>query len=82
MALNLYRNIYASGSVPQDWAPVRGGTLKYPVRNRAVLRGLRRLRPGRWRKVIKQGNEGEIHYYEHESGWVAGVKFFPRRVTP
>ena len=76
MPLNLYSDIYASGSVPQDWTPLRGGALKYPVRNRAVLRELRRLRSGRWQKVIKYGNIGEVHYFEHQSGRVAGVKFF------
>ena len=80
MPLHLYSSIYASGSVPQDWTPRRGGTLKYPVRNGAVLRELRRLRRGRWQKVIKQGNSGEAHYFEHESGSVAGVKFFPTTV--
>ncbi len=50
MPLNLYPDIYASSSVPQGWLPVRGGALKYPVHNRAVLRELRRLRPGRWNK--------------------------------
>ena len=29
-----------------------------------------------WQKVIKKGNSGEVHYFEHESGQVAGVKFF------
>ena len=81
MPLNLYPDVYKSGSVPYDWRPVRGGVLKYPVRNHAVLRELRRLRPGRWQKVIKQGNSGEIHYFEHSSGNVAGVKFFPRMGT-
>ena len=81
MPLNLYRDIHASGAVPQGWTPVKGGTIKYPVRNRAVLRELRRLRPGRWQKVIKQGNSGEVHYFEHKSGTVAGVKFLPRAVT-
>jgi hypothetical protein len=81
MPLNLYPDIYASGSVPQNWIPVRGGTLKYPVRNRAVLRELRRLLPGRWRKVIKQGNSGEVPYFEHTSGRVAGVEFFSKTVT-
>jgi hypothetical protein len=42
MALNLYPDIYASGSVPQSWSPTKGGTLKYPVRNKAVLRELSR----------------------------------------
>lgn len=80
MPLNLYSDIYASGSVPKDWTPVRGGTIKYPVRNRAVSRELRLLHVGKWRKVIKQGNFGEVHYFEHESGSVAGVKFFYRPV--
>ncbi len=81
MPLNLYPDIYAAGSVPRGWTPSRRGMLKYPVRNRAVLRELRRLRAGRWKKVVKQGNLGEVHYFEHESGSVAGVKFFPRTVT-
>lgn len=76
MPLHLYLDVHASGSVAQNWKPVPGGTLKYPVRNRAVLRELRRLRLGRWQKVIKQGNNGEVHYFEHSSGHVAGVKFF------
>jgi len=75
MPLNLYSGIYDSGSVPKSWSPFREASLKYPVRNRAVLRELRKLRAGRWRKVIKQGDSGEVHYFEHESGRVAGVKF-------
>ena len=82
MPLHIYPNVYASESVPAGWTPIAGGTLKYPVRNRAVLRELRRLRPGRWKKVIKQGSIGEIHYFEHESGWVAGVKFLARKNAP
>ena len=79
MPLNLYPDIYASGSVPEGWVPNRGGTIKYPVRNPAVLRYLRQLLPGKWQKVIKKGNTGEVHYFEHASGQVADVKFFPSR---
>ena len=50
MPLYLYPDVYASGSVPLGWRPVRGGTVKYPVRNRAVLFVLRTLRAGRWQK--------------------------------
>lgn len=75
MPLHLYLNVLASGSVPAGWRPTRGGTLKYPVRNDAVLRYLRQLLPGHWQKVIKQGTGGEVHYFEHPSGQVAGVKF-------
>lgn len=76
MPLYLYPNVYASGSVPLGWSPIRGGTVKYPIRNRAVMSVLRNLRAGNWKKVIKKGNTGEVHYFEHESGHVAGVKFF------
>jgi hypothetical protein len=81
MPLKLYPNIYEAGSIPRSWTPGRSGTLKYPVRNRAVLRELRHLRSGRWKKVIKQGHLGEVHYFEHESGNVANVKFFSTTVT-
>ena len=77
MPLHLYTDVYASGSVPLGWVPTRGGTLKYPVRNRAVRRYLRQLLPGRWQKVIKQGNNEAVHYFEHASGHVAGVKYYP-----
>jgi hypothetical protein len=77
MPLHLYTDVYASGSVPLGWVPTRGGTLKYPVRNPAVRRYLRQWLPDRWQKVIKQGNNGEVHYFEHVSGQGAGVKYYP-----
>ena len=76
MPLHVYPDIYASGSVPQDWIPDKGGAIKYPVRNKDVLRYLRQLLAGTWKKVIKSGNIGEVHYFEHESGQVAGAKYF------
>jgi hypothetical protein len=78
MPLNLYLSIAASGVIPRDWVPVRGGTIKYPVRNKRLLAYLRRLAAGRWRKIIKAGDTGDAHYFEHASGKVAGVKFYPR----
>lgn len=77
MPLYLYPDVYASGSVPPVWVPTRGGTIKYPVRNAAVRRYLRQLSSGKWQKVIKQGNYGEVHDFEHASGQVAGVKYYP-----
>ena len=77
MPLHLYSDVYASGSVPPGWSPTRGGTIKYPVRNAAVRRYLRQLLPGRWQKVLKQSNDGEVHDFEHASGQVAGVKSYP-----
>lgn len=81
MPLHLYPNVLASGSVPTTWRPKKGGTLKYPVRNLEVLDYLRQLLQGKWQKVIKQGNIGEVHYFEHESGQVAGVKFFSTQTS-
>jgi hypothetical protein len=67
MPLHLYPDVYASGSVPAGWTPIQGGTIKYSVRNAAVLRHLRQLLSGRWQKVIKKGDSGEVHYFEHAS---------------
>jgi hypothetical protein len=81
MPLHLYPSIHASGSVPPRWKPATFRAIKYPVRNSAVRRYLRELLAGKWRKVIKKGDTGEVHYFEHESGQVAGVKFFSREST-
>ncbi|MEW6218242.1 MAG: hypothetical protein AB1634_01755 [Thermodesulfobacteriota bacterium] len=79
MPLHLYLNVHASGSVPQDWEPSKGDTVKYAVHNPVVRCYLRQLLTGSWQKVIKKGTTGEVHYFEHSSGQVAGVKFFPRK---
>lgn len=81
MPLHLYRSVYESGSVPDEWIPAKSGTIKYRVRNPAVHRYLRQLLPGQWQKVIKMGNLGEVHYFEHKSGQVAGVKFFSNQTS-
>jgi hypothetical protein len=81
MPLYVYSNIYSSGSIPDGWEPIKGGTIKYPVRNRKVRHYLRQLLPGSWHKVIKAGNTGEAHYFEHKSGKVAGVKFLSRETA-
>jgi hypothetical protein len=77
MPLHLYPNIRASGSVPANWRAARGNADKFPVYNAQLLKYLRALLGGKWQKVMKYGNSGEVHYFEHESGQVAGVKFFP-----
>ena len=76
MALHVYPHIRASGSLPEQWEPIRGGAIKYPARNSQLRLYSRDVLPGQWQKVIKRGNIGEAHYFEHESGQVAGVKFF------
>jgi hypothetical protein len=49
----------------------------FPSITHPLLEYLRQLKPGKWQKVIKYGDRGEVHYIEHESGDVADVKFFP-----
>jgi hypothetical protein len=29
----------------------------------------------------KQGNSGDVHYFEHASGQVAGVKYYPNEAS-
>ena len=82
MPLHLFPNIYASGKVPADWTPKAGAIQKYPVRNQVVLEYLRKLLPGRWQKVYRYGESGEAHYFEHDSGQVAGVKFYRYEDSP
>jgi hypothetical protein len=50
MALHVYPNLAASPSVPKSWTPLKGQVLKYPFRNKEVLRYLRTLLPGSWQK--------------------------------
>lgn len=77
MPLHLYANVHASGSLPKGWKPTQGGTIKYPVKNKVLLRYPQQLLAGRWQKVIKKGTSGEVHYFEHQSGQVADVKHLP-----
>ncbi len=51
MPLYLYSDIYSSNSVPKNWTPAKNEMIKYPVRNQAVLRELRTLTPGKWKKL-------------------------------
>lgn len=76
MPLYVYRSLLDSGRVPITWRPLPRELIKYPVRNRELRKYLNSLLPGGWRKVIQKGNIGEAHYFQHESGAVAGVKFF------
>jgi hypothetical protein len=75
MPLHIYNNIYESGKVPSWWKPIKGSMKKFKG-DRHVVRCLRTLLRGRWKKVIKYGVNGEVHYHEHASGKVADVKFY------
>ena len=82
MPLHLSPDVYASGSVPPGWMPMRGGIVEYQVRNLIVRLYLRQLLPGRCQKVIKQSDSGAVHYFEHASGQVAEGKYYPHEASP
>lgn len=73
--IEVFNSIYESGRVPAGWTPLRGGTRKVSVKNTTIRRMLRNIRAGRWKKVYQKGTGGvEMHYFQHESGLVFGVK--------
>lgn len=80
--LRLLSNWRESDEVPSGWRPADppGAVVKVAVRNRQLRRHLRQRKPGTWRKVYRKGRDGsEVHYFEHESGSVANVKYKPGR---
>jgi hypothetical protein len=75
--VELFNSWRDAPAVPRTWTPADppSACLKRPVKNRAVLRILRSLLPGHWRKVYHYGKDGtEVHYFQHASGKVAFVK--------
>jgi len=79
MPLNLYVTIFESGSVPDGWKPVKHGTTRYSVSDSSVLAYLQTLLPGKWEKVVSVGRPGNVHYFQHVTGHVAGVKHYEKR---
>ena len=75
--LRLYNSWREARIVPEDWQPAAppGHVEKRHVKNNELLAALRELKTGQWRKIYRKGRDGsEVHYFEHESGVVAGVK--------
>lgn len=75
--LHLFNSWRESGRVSEQWQPSdsSGAVIKVRVHNKQLLAYLRELKPGRWQKVYREGRDGtQVHYFEHASGAVAGVK--------
>ena len=72
-------SIRESENVPPGWQSARGKVKKVRVKNKEILRELRRRLPGDWRKVYQRGTDGSsVHYFEHKStGKVWGVRYQP-----
>lgn len=77
---NIYNSPKAAPSYPAGFRATSRRSVN--IKNQGVLDMLRRNAPGRWRKVYqdgydKFGNRISVHWFEHSSGKVAGVKVKP-----
>ncbi|WP_169741018.1 hypothetical protein [Carnobacterium gallinarum] len=74
-----YNGIKGSPQYPEGFEGVKNGTKKVKVNNASVLDALRKVEPGEWKKVYKNGYDKSgkkvsIHYFESKSGKVFNVK--------
>ncbi len=71
----IFNSIQESGKVPEGWEPCKGKYVKENVKNKTLLKELRKKLPGKWNKIYRFGVDGtEIHYFEHGSGKVFNVE--------
>ena len=80
--IRLYKSWRESENVPDGWraAEPPGAVRNVRVKNPEVLLALRQALPGYWVKVYRRGVDGsEVHYFKHESGAVALVKWKPKQ---
>lgn len=76
---HIYDSIKKSPTYPKGFKGVQNGTRKNNINNMDVLNELRKVEPGQWRKVYKDGYNAKgrkisIHYFESSSGKVFDVK--------
>ncbi|WP_253707803.1 RHS repeat-associated core domain-containing protein [Treponema sp. OMZ 799] len=76
---NIYKSIKDAPKYPKGFQAIRGQTLVNKVNNGKLLDNLRKVEPGNWKKVFKNGydkagNKISIHYFESESKKVFDVK--------
>lgn len=74
---NTYKSVKDAPRYPKDFAAAPGRLKKPKVTNEELLENLRKVEPGDWRKVYKDGySRGEkvsLHYFESPSGRVFDV---------
>lgn len=78
----IYNSIKDSPNYPEDFTKVQNGTKKVSINNDHLLKKLRQIEPGEWKKVYQNGySDGEevsIHYFQHtKTGKVFNVKVKP-----
>jgi filamentous hemagglutinin len=79
---NIYESIRKAPQYPEGFKERIGGTTKNVVNNMDVLDDLRKVEPGKWAKVYKDGfasdgSKVSVHYFQSESGKVFNVKTKP-----
>lgn len=79
---NTYGSIKDAPQYPKGFRASQNGTVKNVVKNQEVLENLRKVEPGKWSKVYKDGYDVSgrrvsIHYFESQSGRVFNVKVKP-----
>lgn len=74
----VYNSLKDSPQYPQDFCLVQNGTKKLSIKNKQLLEELRKIEPGEWNKIYKDGYSGgdkvSIHYFQSKSGKVFNVK--------
>lgn len=76
---NVQNSIKNSPNYPEGFKERQNGTTKNNVKNKDLLDELRKIEPGEWNKVYKDGydasgNKISIHYFQSKSGKVFDVK--------
>lgn len=79
---HIYNSIKDAPQYPQGFRASQNGTTKNAVNDRALLEQLRKIEPGKWNKVYKDGfdtsgNKVSVHYFQSQSGRVFNVKVKP-----
>ncbi|MHC5279365.1 T7SS effector LXG polymorphic toxin [Listeria kieliensis] len=76
---NTYNGIKDSPKYPEGFKGRKDGTTTNKIKNKETLSALRKVEPGEWKKVYKDGfdkngNRISIHYFQSKSGKVFDVK--------
>lgn len=76
---HFYNSIKDAPTYPKGLTAIQNGTKKVTINNGELLKQLRQVERGTWKKVYKNGydkngNKISIHYFESKSGKVFNVK--------
>ncbi|WP_025130358.1 DUF637 domain-containing protein, partial [Pseudomonas sp. PH1b] len=76
---HVYDSLRKAPQYPEGFKERAGGTSRNAIKNGDVLADLRKVEPGKWSKVYKDGFDSNgarvsVHYFQSESGKVFNVK--------